>query len=105
MITTRSMSKMARLAARVREKAVACLCAGMACVAGVAGVAGGVALPTSALAQGGANLRILKLSGAAPLEGGIPIVVDGKLIGAVGVSGVTSAQDAQIGRAGIDNLK
>src|SRR5207244_8831421 len=51
-----------------------------------------------ALAQGGANLRILKLSGAAPLEGGIPIVVDGKLIGAVGVSGVTSAQDAQIGR-------
>jgi glc operon protein GlcG len=58
-----------------------------------------------ALAQGGANLRILKLSGATPLEGGIPIVVDGKLIGAVGVSGVTSAQDAQIGRAGIDNLK
>src|SRR3989475_6909763 len=58
-----------------------------------------------ALAQGGANLRILKLSGAAPLEGGIPIVVDGKLIGAVGVSGVTSAQDAQIGRAGIENLK
>jgi uncharacterized protein GlcG (DUF336 family) len=58
-----------------------------------------------ALAQGGVNLRILKLSGATPLEGGIPIVVDGKLIGAVGVSGVTSAQDAQIGRAGIDNLK
>jgi glc operon protein GlcG len=58
-----------------------------------------------ALAQGGANLRILKLSGAAPVEGGIPIVIDGKLIGAVGVSGVTSAQDAQVGRAGIDNLK
>ena len=58
-----------------------------------------------ALAQGGANLRILRLPGASPLEGGIPIVVDGKLIGAVGVSGVTSAQDAQIGRAGIDNLK
>jgi uncharacterized protein GlcG (DUF336 family) len=31
--------------------------------------------------------------------------VDGKLIGAIGVSGVTSAQDAQIGRAGIENLK
>jgi uncharacterized protein GlcG (DUF336 family) len=58
-----------------------------------------------ALAQGGTNLRILKLPGASPLEGGIPIVVDGKLIGAIGVSGVTSAQDAQIGRAGIDNLK
>jgi glc operon protein GlcG len=58
-----------------------------------------------ALAQGGANLRILRVSGASPLEGGIPIVVDGKLIGAIGVSGVTSAQDAQIGRAGIENLK
>jgi glc operon protein GlcG len=58
-----------------------------------------------ALAQGGANLRILRVPGASPLEGGIPIVVDGKLIGAVGVSGVTSAQDAQIGKAGIDNLK
>jgi len=58
-----------------------------------------------ALAQGGANLRILRLPGASPLEGGIPIVHDGKLIGAVGVSGVTSAQDAQIGRAGIENLK
>ncbi len=58
-----------------------------------------------ALAQGGNNLRILKLPGASPLEGGIPIVVDGKLIGAVGVSGVLSSQDAQIGRAGIENLK
>jgi len=58
-----------------------------------------------ALAQGGNNLRILRLPGASPLEGGIPIVVDGKLIGSVGVSGVTSAQDAQIGRAGIDSLK
>jgi uncharacterized protein GlcG (DUF336 family) len=58
-----------------------------------------------ALAQGGANLRILRLPGASPLEGGIPIVVDGKVIGAVGVSGGTSAQDAQIGRAGIENLK
>src|SRR5262249_1772356 len=49
-----------------------------------------------AIEQGGANLRLLKLSGASPLEGGIPIVVDGKLIGSIGVSGVTSQQDAQI---------
>ncbi len=55
--------------------------------------------------QGGGNLRLLRLSGASVLEGGIPIVVDGKLIGAVGVSGVTSQQDAQIGRAGIEALK
>ena len=57
------------------------------------------------LAQGGANLRLLDLSGASMLEGGIPIVVGGKLIGAIGVSGVTSEQDAQIARAGIDALK
>src|SRR5215813_5931839 len=51
---------------------------------------------------GGANLRLLKLSGATPLEGGIPIIVDGKLIGSIGVSGVTSQQDAQIAKAGAD---
>jgi glc operon protein GlcG len=56
------------------------------------------------VAQGGANLRLLNLSGASVLEGGIPIVVDGKIIGAVGVSGVTSEQDAQIGQAGITAL-
>jgi uncharacterized protein GlcG (DUF336 family) len=58
-----------------------------------------------AVAQGGANLRLLKLSGASPIEGGIPIVVDGKVIGSVGASGGTSPQDAQVARAGIDNLK
>ena len=64
--------------------------------------------PTKALqdavAQGGANLRLLNI-GYSVLEGGIPIVVDGKIVGAVGVSGVTSQQDAQIGQAGIDALK
>jgi glc operon protein GlcG len=58
-----------------------------------------------ALAQGGAQLRVLKLTGASPLEGGLPIIVDGKVIGAVGVSGVLATQDAQIGRAGIEALK
>lgn len=56
------------------------------------------------IAQGGANLRLLNI-GYSVLEGGIPIVVDGKIIGSVGVSGVTSQQDAQIGQAGIDALK
>ena len=55
--------------------------------------------------QGGANLRLLRLSGASVLEGGIPIVVDGKIVGGVGVSGVASEQDAQIARAGTDALK
>jgi glc operon protein GlcG len=48
---------------------------------------------------------IHRLSGASVLEGGIPIVVDGKIIGGIGVSGVTSEQDAQIAQAGIEALK
>jgi glc operon protein GlcG len=54
------------------------------------------------LAGGGAGLRILRVEGASPLEGGMPIVVEGKVVGAIGVSGVTSQQDAQIGKAGAD---
>ena len=56
------------------------------------------------IAQGGANLRLLNI-GYSVLEGGIPIVMDGKIIGGIGVSGVTSQQDAQIAQAGIDALK
>jgi uncharacterized protein GlcG (DUF336 family) len=55
--------------------------------------------------QGGPNLRLLRLAGASPLEGGIPIIVDGKVIGAIGVSGHTSEQDAQVAKAGADALK
>ena len=55
--------------------------------------------------QGGPNLRLLRLAGASPLEGGIPIVVDGKIVGAIGVSGATSEQDAQVAKAGADTLK
>lgn len=56
------------------------------------------------VAAGGEGLRILKLEGAVPLEGGLPIVVDGKIVGASGVSGVTAQQDGQIAQAGIDAL-
>jgi uncharacterized protein GlcG (DUF336 family) len=52
------------------------------------------------LAKGGENLRILSLTGASPVEGGLPIVQDGKIIGAIGVSGVTADQDGQIAKAG-----
>jgi uncharacterized protein GlcG (DUF336 family) len=55
--------------------------------------------------QGGANLRLLGLRGASVLEGGIPLIVDGKVIGAVGVSGAASEQDAQVAKAGADTLK
>jgi uncharacterized protein GlcG (DUF336 family) len=57
------------------------------------------------VAAGGEGLRILGLEGATPLEGGLPIVHDGKIIGAIGVSGVTSQQDAQIAQAGINGLQ
>ena len=50
--------------------------------------------------QGGANLRLLAAPGITPLEGGVPIVADGKIIGAIGVSGAASAQDAQCAMAG-----
>ncbi len=55
--------------------------------------------------QGGANLRLLGLRGASVLEGGIPLIVDSKVIGAVGVSGAASEQDAQVAKAGADTLK
>ena len=57
------------------------------------------------LAAGGEGLRILALQGAVPIEGGLPIIVDGKIIGAVGCSGGSSAQDGQACKAGIDGLK
>ncbi len=56
------------------------------------------------ISGGGAGLRYLALKDFLPLEGGIPIMVDGKIVGAIGVSGVLSAQDTQIARAGIDAL-
>lgn len=46
-----------------------------------------------AVAGGGVGMRILKVEGAMPVEGGIPLVENGKIIGAIGVSGGQSAQD------------
>lgn len=43
---------------------------------------------------------ILKLPGALPVEGGLPLMLDGKILGAIGVSGVLSNQDGQIAKAG-----
>ena len=58
-----------------------------------------------ALAGGGDGLRVLGLKGVVPIEGGIPLVMDGKIVGAIGVSGATSAQDAQCAKAGADTVK
>ena len=57
------------------------------------------------VAAGGEGLRILALRGATPVEGGIPLMIDGKIVGAIGVSGGTSQQDAQCASAGVAALK
>src|SRR5271156_5011576 len=58
-----------------------------------------------ALAAGGEGLRVLALEGAVPVEGGIPLVMEGKIVGAIGVSGAKSSQDAQCAQVGADTLK
>jgi uncharacterized protein GlcG (DUF336 family) len=58
-----------------------------------------------ALAAGGEGLRVLAIEGAVPVDGGFPLVMDGKIVGAIGVSGATSAQDAQCAKAGADSVK
>lgn len=50
------------------------------------------------LASGGSGLRVLRLQGAVPIEGGVPLLVDNKIVGAVGVSGASSEQDEQCAR-------
>ena len=57
-----------------------------------------------AIARGGAGDRLLALRNITPIEGGLPIILDGKVIGAIGVSGAISAQDTQVAKAGIAAL-
>ena len=56
------------------------------------------------LAAGGAGLRLLTLRGAVAVEGGLPLTVDGKIIGAIGVSGGTPGQDGVVAKAGVDAM-
>jgi glc operon protein GlcG len=57
------------------------------------------------VAAGGEGLRLLNLRGAVPLDGGTPILVDGKIIGGIGVSGGTGEQDGQVAKVGADSVK
>jgi uncharacterized protein GlcG (DUF336 family) len=52
------------------------------------------------LAGGGAALKLLSLAGMCAVEGGVPLCVDGRVVGAIGVSGVRSSEDAQVAAAG-----
>jgi uncharacterized protein GlcG (DUF336 family) len=57
------------------------------------------------IAGGGAGLRVLTLARASAVEGGLPLTVDGRIIGAIGVSGGTSDQDGVVAKAGVDAMK
>jgi uncharacterized protein GlcG (DUF336 family) len=62
--------------------------------------------PTMALEEmiNGGRTAFLAVEGITPVQGGLPVIIDGKLLGAVGVSGVRSPQDEQVAKAAIDAL-
>jgi len=57
------------------------------------------------VAGGGEGLRLLRLTGAIPIDGGVPIIEAGKLIGAIGVSGGSGEQDGTVAKAGASAIK
>lgn len=63
--------------------------------------------PTKALedAVAGGRMVLLGLEDMLPIEGGLPVVVEGRVIGAIGVSGVTAQQDGRIAQAGVAALE
>lgn len=65
------------------------------------------ARPTKALEEIIASGRtaMLRLPNSTPIQGGLPLVFEGHLVGGIGVSGVTSAQDEQIAAAGVARLE
>lgn len=74
---------------------------------GKARTAVGFKRPTKALEEiitGGRSV-FLAVEGITPLQGGLPVTVDGQVIGGVGVSGVLSAQDEMVAQAALDALK
>jgi glc operon protein GlcG len=56
------------------------------------------------VAGGGEGLRMLAMSGAVPIDGGLPILVGGAVVGGIGISGGTSAQDGQVAQAALAAL-
>lgn len=74
---------------------------------GKARTAASLKRPTKALedALNGGQYAILTFPNILPREGGLPILTDGKVVGAIGVSGGKSSEDAQVAKAGVDALK
>ncbi len=62
--------------------------------------------PSKALEEAvkGGRTVVMKLAGAIPVEGGIPVMVGTELVGAIGVSGASSSQDGQVAAAGLAAL-
>lgn len=57
------------------------------------------------IAAGGVGLRFLSLRNACAVEGGIPLLIEGKIVGAIGVSGMHPKQDGQVAAAGAAALQ
>jgi len=62
--------------------------------------------PTKAMEEmiSGGKTAFLAVEGIVPIQGGLPVIAEGKVIGAIGVSGVTSAQDEQVAAAALAAL-
>jgi glc operon protein GlcG len=63
--------------------------------------------PTKAMEDivAGGRMAFLAVEGILPIQGGLPVVIDGKVIGSVGVSGVQSSQDEQVAQAAVNALQ
>ena len=63
--------------------------------------------PTKALedAVAGGRMVVMTLANAVPVEGGLPLIADGEIVGAIGISGGTSPQDGIVAKAGADELE
>jgi len=63
--------------------------------------------PTKALEEiiSGGRSVFLAVEGITPLQGGLPIMLEGQVLGGVGVSGVLSSQDEQVSQAALDALR
>jgi glc operon protein GlcG len=57
------------------------------------------------LAAGGAGAGVLAIEGAVPVEGGVPLMIEGKIVGAIGLSGDSSDHDGVCAQAGADSLR
>ena len=54
--------------------------------------------------RGGIGLRVMELRGAVPIDGGVPLVINGQIAGGLGISGGTAEQDGQCAKAATDAM-